>query len=171
MIRRPPRSTLFPYTTLFRSRAGPAQGRCTRDGRHTPDASRDSSDDNDPHSHGEHGRSPSDRARRQPRTPGRERHGEYDPWCGARGETATALKNILPNFSRVAFLWNPANASQITHLDEIQVAARVLGLKVQSVEVREPNEFESAFLRMMRDRPDALHDRRPRAPASRGANH
>ena len=54
-------------------------------------------------------------------------------------------------------MWNPANASQITHLDEIQVAARVLGLKVQSVEVREPNEFESAFLRMMRDRPDALY--------------
>src|SRR3989449_8253545 len=25
MIRRPPRSTLFPYTTLFRSRAGPAE--------------------------------------------------------------------------------------------------------------------------------------------------
>src|SRR2546425_6935083 len=24
MIRRPPRSTLFPYTTLFRSRSGPA---------------------------------------------------------------------------------------------------------------------------------------------------
>src|SRR5205823_12639036 len=27
MLRRPPRSTLFPYTTLFRSRAGPAGGR------------------------------------------------------------------------------------------------------------------------------------------------
>src|SRR5687768_17973144 len=26
MIRRPPRSTLFPYTTLFRSRAGQPQG-------------------------------------------------------------------------------------------------------------------------------------------------
>src|SRR3712207_7090901 len=26
MIRRPPRSTLFPYTTLFRSPAGPAAG-------------------------------------------------------------------------------------------------------------------------------------------------
>src|SRR6266481_6234431 len=26
MIRRPPRSTLFPYTTLFRSRAGPPAG-------------------------------------------------------------------------------------------------------------------------------------------------
>src|SRR5258708_14945671 len=27
MIRRPPRSTLFPYTTLFRSDAGPEHGR------------------------------------------------------------------------------------------------------------------------------------------------
>src|SRR2546430_9129797 len=27
MIRRPPRSTLFPYTTLFRSRSRPAPGR------------------------------------------------------------------------------------------------------------------------------------------------
>src|SRR5215469_18366619 len=27
MIRRPPRSTLFPYTTLFRSRARPAEAR------------------------------------------------------------------------------------------------------------------------------------------------
>src|SRR2546430_3696883 len=28
MIRRPPRSTLFPYTTLFRSRDGDRAGRC-----------------------------------------------------------------------------------------------------------------------------------------------
>src|SRR3712207_8882889 len=27
MIRRPPRSTLFPYTTLFRSKSGPGTGR------------------------------------------------------------------------------------------------------------------------------------------------
>src|SRR5688572_31810522 len=30
MIRRPPRSTLFPYTTLFRSRDGHARRACTR---------------------------------------------------------------------------------------------------------------------------------------------
>src|SRR3712207_6989432 len=30
MIRRPPRSTLFPYTTLFRSRCPPLVGRSTR---------------------------------------------------------------------------------------------------------------------------------------------
>src|SRR5258708_31630223 len=31
MIRRPPRSTLFPYTTLFRSRHGHLHGRLGRD--------------------------------------------------------------------------------------------------------------------------------------------
>src|SRR5258708_26787524 len=30
MIRRPPRSTLFPYTTLFRSRSGSRQRACSR---------------------------------------------------------------------------------------------------------------------------------------------
>src|SRR5258708_36530998 len=30
MIRRPPRSTLFPYTTLFRSGSGPSPGSCSR---------------------------------------------------------------------------------------------------------------------------------------------
>src|SRR3712207_7751287 len=31
MIRRPPRSTLFPYTTLFRSLVGPGSSAATRD--------------------------------------------------------------------------------------------------------------------------------------------
>src|SRR3712207_7785061 len=41
MIRRPPRSTLFPYTTLFRSAAG-EQGRVVgqRDGVEVPDGAR-----------------------------------------------------------------------------------------------------------------------------------
>src|SRR3712207_7396181 len=41
MIRRPPRSTLFPYTTLFRSRGPASDGGClarVRDGAHLPAA-------------------------------------------------------------------------------------------------------------------------------------
>src|SRR3712207_8843470 len=39
MIRRPPRSTLFPYTTLFRSRVLPVgQGETRQDGRRAPGA-------------------------------------------------------------------------------------------------------------------------------------
>src|SRR3989475_9455316 len=37
MIRRPPRSTLFPYTTLFRSRQGHGRGRAPRQGREDQD--------------------------------------------------------------------------------------------------------------------------------------
>src|SRR2546430_14394701 len=36
MIRRPPRSTLFPYTTLFRSHSLARDRGCRRHGRHTP---------------------------------------------------------------------------------------------------------------------------------------
>src|SRR5438132_2262426 len=38
MIRRPPRSTLFPYTTLFRSRGGRRGGRVPADRRLQPGA-------------------------------------------------------------------------------------------------------------------------------------
>src|SRR4051812_49646530 len=44
MIRRPPRSTLFPYTTLFRSRGwGPACHAPTSEGRHDREEQRGSS--------------------------------------------------------------------------------------------------------------------------------
>src|SRR2546422_7586216 len=39
MIRRPPRSTLFPYTTLFRS-LGADRGSCTRAGECPPESSK-----------------------------------------------------------------------------------------------------------------------------------
>src|SRR5205809_6115340 len=40
MIPRPPRSTLFPYTTLFRSLADRDRGRADAGRRHAPDRSR-----------------------------------------------------------------------------------------------------------------------------------
>src|SRR2546430_13230877 len=65
MIRRPPRSTLFPYTTLFRSRLvqvgdrdpGALAGECLRDG--PPDSARRAGDDRHPVAelHGTAGRS------------------------------------------------------------------------------------------------------------------
>src|SRR3712207_6858185 len=49
MIRRPPRSTLFPYTTLFRSRDGDRRPRAVRGElrRHPPDRLRDDGDGDD----------------------------------------------------------------------------------------------------------------------------
>src|SRR5258705_9240699 len=44
MIRRPPRSTLFPYTTLFRSHAAEERAQWNHDDRRVPARHRDSTD-------------------------------------------------------------------------------------------------------------------------------
>ncbi len=56
------------------------------------------------------------------------------------------LKEIVPRLSRVAVLWNAANIVAALHIPEIEAAARTLGLQVQSLEVRGPDDFENALL-------------------------
>ena len=62
----------------------------------------------------------------------------------------------MPTVARVAFLWNPTNLSHVTHLADIQGAAKALGVQLISVEVSRPDEFEHALAAMLRDSPDAL---------------
>ncbi len=58
--------------------------------------------------------------------------------------------------SRVAFLWNPDNASHAATLDELKNAAPPLGMALLPVAARRFDEFEAAFAAMMRERPDAF---------------
>jgi putative tryptophan/tyrosine transport system substrate-binding protein len=67
------------------------------------------------------------------------------------------LHEIVPTLSRLAVLWNPANPNQRAHVDALQVGVRALGVALQSVEVRTPDEFDSAFTALTRERPDALY--------------
>jgi putative ABC transport system substrate-binding protein len=66
------------------------------------------------------------------------------------------LKEVIPYLFRVAFLWNPDNASHPAQLVELQVAAQTLGMKLLPVAVRSSNEFESAFSALMSERADAF---------------
>jgi putative ABC transport system substrate-binding protein len=66
------------------------------------------------------------------------------------------IKEILPTLSRMAFLWNPNNASHAAYLEEWKAVAPALGLKMIFVEVSSSSEFESAFAAMLRERPDAF---------------
>ena len=76
--------------------------------------------------------------------------------AGLAAKRLELLKAVVPNLSRVAFLWNPANVDQKSHFNEAQAGARALGLTLNSVEVRRGEEFERAFATMMRERPPAL---------------
>ena len=76
------------------------------------------------------------------------------------------IKEAIPSVSRVAFLWNPDNASHPAIREELQRAAPKLGMKVFFVPVRSAAEFDAAFAAMMKERPqaflmtnDALHQR------------
>jgi len=66
------------------------------------------------------------------------------------------LKLAVPTVSRVAFLWNPGNPSHAANLDEWKAAAPALGVEMLFVAVRSSDEFDSAFVAMMRERPDAF---------------
>jgi putative tryptophan/tyrosine transport system substrate-binding protein len=71
------------------------------------------------------------------------------------------LKEAVPRASRLAVLWSPSRRAtgSITAdlaFAETQTAAGVLGVKLQSIEVEGPAEFDQAFSVMRRDHADAL---------------
>jgi putative tryptophan/tyrosine transport system substrate-binding protein len=66
------------------------------------------------------------------------------------------LKEAVPTLSRVAVLWNAADPGMVLRFREIEAAAQVLGVTLQSLAVRGPNDFELAFASMVQERPDAL---------------
>ena len=66
------------------------------------------------------------------------------------------LVQAIPHVSTVAVVWNAANPANAHSWSEVQDAARILGIKVRSREVRGPSDFERIFAEMARERPDAL---------------
>jgi ABC-type uncharacterized transport system substrate-binding protein len=72
------------------------------------------------------------------------------------GKRLELLKELLPRLARVAVLWNAANPYPALVFKETQAAGRTLGIEVQSLEVRDPRDFDGAFEALRRQRPDAL---------------
>src|SRR5262245_23177336 len=72
------------------------------------------------------------------------------------GKRLELLKETVPKLSRVAVLGNPGNTATVLNFKEAAVAGRAYGLQVQSLEVRGPNDLDSAFSTMIKGRTDAL---------------
>src|SRR5262249_42887230 len=66
------------------------------------------------------------------------------------------LIEAVPKASRVAVLWNPTTPVLRTYWNATQAAAPALRVGLQSLEVQDGNQYESAFEAMRRDRADAL---------------
>jgi putative ABC transport system substrate-binding protein len=72
------------------------------------------------------------------------------------GKQLELLKETVPKLRRVAILSNPANPVQPGQIREVNVAARSLGVQLQFLEARGPNEFDGAFAAMAKERVGAL---------------
>ena len=74
---------------------------------------------------------------------------------GLVGKRLELLKEVVPTTSRVAVL-SDAYPIDAADWNDMQAAARVLALRLLSLGVGSPNEFEAAFASMTRERASAL---------------
>ena len=66
------------------------------------------------------------------------------------------IKQAVPKVRRVAMLWNRDDLGMSMRYDASAGAARSLGVTVQPLGVREPDDFNGVFEAMDRDPPDAI---------------
>ena len=66
------------------------------------------------------------------------------------------LRELLPALSRIAFLAHGADPAAKLFMDQTQIAADALGIRLQRVVVRGPDGFENAFLDMVRERAEVV---------------
>lgn len=72
------------------------------------------------------------------------------------GKRLSVLKQAIPKGTRVAVLINPDNPGNESSLRQIDLDAHVLGIRLQSLTARSPNEFEGAIKAAGNGRADAL---------------
>ncbi len=72
------------------------------------------------------------------------------------GKRLELLKETIPRLSRVGVLWDPRTHAISVLFKETQGAARPLDVQLQSLEVRQPEDFESAFKAAIEGRTDAV---------------
>ncbi len=72
------------------------------------------------------------------------------------GKRLELLKQAMPRVSRVAVLFNPANVGSVLERKSTEDAANALGVRLQPLEVRRPDDLEGAFRAAARGRAQAL---------------
>jgi putative tryptophan/tyrosine transport system substrate-binding protein len=66
------------------------------------------------------------------------------------------LKEMAPGLRRVAMLWNADDLGMTLRYRASEAGAKEMGISVQPLGVREPDDFNQAFAAMDREMPDAI---------------
>jgi putative ABC transport system substrate-binding protein len=75
---------------------------------------------------------------------------------GLSGKRLELLKEAIPKLSRVAVFWNPTNPGSADTWKDTEAASRLLGLKLQPLEIRNPDDVDGAFQAATKARAGAL---------------
>ena len=67
------------------------------------------------------------------------------------------LHELMPNAAVVAIIVNPKNPQADEQLQELQAAARTLGVQVEAFKAGSPSEIDAAFAKLVERRASALH--------------
>jgi putative ABC transport system substrate-binding protein len=78
------------------------------------------------------------------------------PGLGLEGKRLGLAKESFPKLSRVAALLNPNHPFALRFKTEYEAAAQLLGIKLQSLEMREPSDLEQAFSAAKKERAEVL---------------
>jgi putative ABC transport system substrate-binding protein len=74
----------------------------------------------------------------------------------AAAKRVELLKEVIPRISRLAVLRNPTNSGSRFPLKETEVGAKHLGIRLQTLEARNPGDLEGVFRLAMNERAGAL---------------
>ena len=89
-------------------------------------------------------------------SPGANITGVSDQSAELSAKRLELLKELVPAASVVAVLWSAEDLAMTLRVREIERAAKSLRITVLMLGVREPDDFQTAFAAMRRERPDAL---------------
>ncbi|WP_271670142.1 ABC transporter substrate-binding protein [Bradyrhizobium sp. CCBAU 51627] len=88
--------------------------------------------------------------------PGGQITGISDVAATLSAKRLSLLKDMSPKLTKVAMLWNKDDLGMTTRYQASAKAAQALGLTVQALGVREPDDFDEAFSVMNADLPDGI---------------
>ena len=88
--------------------------------------------------------------------PGGNITGMANSFTELRGKQMEILKETIPKLLRVAVLWNPDSPSADSGFRYTESEARALGLRFQSLAVRQADDFERVFQAAKKDRAGAV---------------
>jgi putative ABC transport system substrate-binding protein len=72
------------------------------------------------------------------------------------GKRLELLREVVPTVSHIAVLWNADSPIQVIQEKQTQAAAKIVGVKILSLGVRNLNDIQTAFATIVREQPGAL---------------